>query len=344
MKPPRSVCIVMLSALGDAVHVLPVVTALKRAWPDTRISWVIQPLPKVLASTHPDVDEFIVFERRRGLRGARSFFDFRTAVSGRRFDLVLGLQVYFKAGVLTGLIAADRKLGFDRARARDLNWMFTTERIAAHPWQHVQDQYFEFLEHLDVPSGPVEWQLELTTEEKRARDSFYQQYERPVAAVVLGTSKPQKNWAPDRYATLLDGLYTDHGVRSVVVGGPSETEAKAFAEMSSAMSQPPDNQLGRDLRRLIALIDGADFVISPDTGPLHISRALDTPVVGLYGYTNPKRYGPYRKYEDLVVDGYRLSPDEEYPPTPVYRDGMARITPDAVREKVEVVLTQTGRT
>ena len=110
--------------------------------------------------------------------------------------------------------------------------------------------------------------------------------------------------------------------------------------MSGAMSHPPENQLGRDLRRLIALIDGADFVISPDTGPLHISCALDTPVVGLYGYTNPKRYGPYRKYEDLVVDGYALSPDEDYPPTPVYRDGMGRITVDAVQEKVERALRQ----
>ena len=101
MTPPKSVCIVMLSALGDAVHVLPVVTALKRAWPTTSISWVIQPLPHVLASTHPDVDEFIVFDRQRGVQGLRSYANIQQRLAGRHFDLVLGLQVYFKAGVIT---------------------------------------------------------------------------------------------------------------------------------------------------------------------------------------------------------------------------------------------------
>ncbi len=329
----------MLSALGDAVHVLPIVSALKRAWPHTRISWVIQPLPRVLASSHPDVDEFIEFKRRRGIRGAASFLEVRSALAGRQFDLVLALQVYFKAGVITGMISSDRKLGFDRARARDLNWLFTTERIAAHPWQHVQDQYFEFLAHLGVEALPVEWQLRLTPQEERTRDEFYQGRERPVAAVVVGTSKAEKNWAPAKYAELIDAMAHDHGVDAVVVGGPSAVERDAFQQIQAQTSASPVNALGNDLRRLIALLDGADFVISPDTGPLHIARALDTPVVGLYGYTNPKRYGPYRKYGDLVVDGYRVSPDEDYPATPEYRNGMPRVTVDAVEQSVERVLS-----
>lgn len=330
----------MLSALGDAVHVLPVVTALKRAWPTTSISWVIQPLPHVLASTHPDVDEFIVFDRQRGVQGLRSYANIQQRLAGRHFDLVLGLQVYFKAGVITGLISADRKLGFDRARARDLNWMFTTERIPAHPWQHVQDQYFEFLKHLDVSPDPVEWQLRLTDAEAGVRDDFYSGRDRPVAAIVLGTSKPEKNWSPEKYARLVDALHSNHGVDAVVVGGPSDTERDAFATIEATASTTPKNALGPNLRTLIALLDGADFVISPDTGPLHIARALETPVVGLYGYTNPKRYGPYKKYEDLVVDGYGVSPDEDYPATPEYRDGMGRIMVGDVEEKVAVALSR----
>lgn len=338
MSPPQSVCIVMLSALGDAVHVLPVVTALKRAWPDTHISWVIQPLPRVLASTHPDVDEFIVFDRQRGLDGVRSLANLKTRLNGRHFDLVLGLQVYMKAGVITGMISADRKLGFDRKRARDLNWMFTTEQIPPHPWQHVQDQYFEFLHYLEVDPSPVEWQLALTPAEVDVRNDFYAHRDRPVAAMVLGTSKPEKNWPADKYARLVDALHSDHGVDTVVVGGPSDLEREAFATIEDSAGATPENALGPNLRKLVALVDGADFVISPDTGPLHIARALETPVIGLYGYTNPKRYGPYKKYEDLVVDGYRTSPDEDYPATPEYRDGMKRISLEDVQAKVDVAL------
>ena len=119
-QPPREICIVMLSAIGDAVHVLPVVNALKRSWPESRITWVIQPVPHRLVAGHPAVDEFVVFPRRRGPGAWRSFATLRRALRDRRFDLLLGLQVYLKAGLVTALADADVKLGFDRARARDM--------------------------------------------------------------------------------------------------------------------------------------------------------------------------------------------------------------------------------
>src|SRR5689334_19280231 len=103
IDPPASIAIVMLSALGDAVHVLPVANALKRAWPQTRITWIIQPVPYLLAADHPAIDEFIIFHRKRGLRGMQSFADLKRKIAGRHFDLVLNLQVYMKAGIITGM-------------------------------------------------------------------------------------------------------------------------------------------------------------------------------------------------------------------------------------------------
>src|SRR5690606_19693134 len=153
---PREVAIVMLSALGDAVHVLPVVNALKRAWPDTRITWVIQPVPHQLVQGHENVDEFILFRRRRGAQAWRSYSELSRTLGDRRFDLLINLQVYLKARLITALMKADVKLGFDRRRARDMNWLFTTHRIPAGPTRHVQDQYFEFLEHLGIDPEPVE--------------------------------------------------------------------------------------------------------------------------------------------------------------------------------------------
>lgn len=336
--PPREICVVMLSAIGDAVQVLPVVTALRRTWPEARITWVVQPLSHALARNHPAVDDFVVFRRRRGLRGWEGFAEIARDLRERRFDLLLGLQVYFKAGLITYLATSDVKLGFDRRRARDMNWLFTTHRIPPHPYQHIQDQYFEFLEALGIDPHPVRWDITLTPEEERARSDFFAELDRPACAVVVGTSKREKNWTADGYARVLEVVERRHGLVPVLVGGPSAVEREMADAVLAGTAAHPVDALGDDLRRLVYLLSGSALVISPDTGPLHIARALDVPVVGLYGYTNPKRSGPYRKYTDLVVDGYARTPGEDYPVSMEYRDGMKRVTLEAVLEKVQLAM------
>jgi heptosyltransferase I len=339
-EPPREIAIVMLSALGDAVHVLPVVNALKRKWPEARITWVIQPVPYQLVRNHEAVDDFIVFQRRRGMRAVESYRELRRALQGRHFDLVINLQVYLKAGLITALTPARIKLGFDRKRARDLNWLFTNRRIPARSMQHVQDQYFEFIEHLGIDPEPVEWRIRLSPEERAAQSQFFEPLGR-TCAIVVGTSKPAKNWAPDRYARVIEALESEFGLRAVLVGSSSAVETDIAERILQSTRVRPINALGNDLRRLVYLLDGASLVISPDTGPLHIARALDKPVIGLFGYTNPKRYGPYRKYTDLIVDGYARTPGEDYPFSMKYReDGMARVTVAAVLAKVRLAMTK----
>jgi heptosyltransferase I len=338
--PPREIAIVMLSALGDAVHVLPVVNALKRKWPESRITWVIQPVPYELVANHEAVDDFIIFHRRRGHRALKSYADLRRAFRGRRYDLLINLQVYLKAGLITGLAPAKIKLGFDRKRARDANWLFTNRRIPARPMQHVQDQYFEFIEYLGVDPHPVEWKIRLTPEERAQQSAFFEPLGK-TCAIVIGTSKPAKNWAPNRYARVIEALESEFGFRTILVGGPSAFERDLAERIRQTSRVKPINTLGNDIRKLVYLLDGASMVISPDTGPLHIARALDKPVIGLYGYTNPKRYGPYGKYTDLLVDGYALHPAEKYPFSMEYRqDGMSRVTVGAVLDKVRLAMTK----
>jgi heptosyltransferase I len=337
--PPREIAIVMLSALGDAVHVLPVANALKRAYPAARLTWIVQPAAYRLARNHPAVDSFVLFHPRRGLGAWRSFRDVARALRPRRFDLLLDLQVYLKAGLITALASASVKLGFDRARARDLNWLFTTHRIPAHAAGHVQDQYFEFLEVLGVDPHPVEWGLALAPDEREQQRAFLEGLGAPVCAVVVGTSRPQKNWSPERYARLLEVLESDYGFRCVLVGGPGRAEKEAANRVVSLTRAHPVDALGDDVRRLLWILAGSALVISPDTGPLHMARALDVPVVGLFGYTNPRRHGPYRKYEELVVDGYARYPGEAYPISMERRGrGMERVTLEAVLEKVDLAV------
>ena len=114
---PDNICIVMMSAVGDAVHVLPVINALKRVNPRTRITWVLQPGPATLVRGHRSVDDIIIFNRSAGLA---AFTNVRQELAKRRFDLVINLQVYFKAGIVTAMTGAPVRLGFDRARARDM--------------------------------------------------------------------------------------------------------------------------------------------------------------------------------------------------------------------------------
>ncbi|MEP6832938.1 MAG: glycosyltransferase family 9 protein [Gemmatimonas sp.] len=309
--------IVMMSAVGDVVHVLPIVHALKTFNPEMKLTWVLQPGPATLVHGHPLVDDIVLFNRSGGLK---EFLNVRTELSTRPLDVVLGLQVYFKAGLITGFTRAPVKLGFDRARARDANWLFTTHRIPPHEGQHVQDQYFEFLTALGVPFGAPQWTLGPWNADERAwQTAFMQQFDRPIAPIVVATSKAAKDWAPERWAQVCHVLWHDYGLQPVLVGGRSEREIRAEA---SILRDAPmaHSALGSGLRKLSAIFDNAALVLSPDTGPLHMAVALRTPVISLMGYTNPKRVGPYDFSKDLMIDAYG-NPGEDYPLDMTYREG-----------------------
>ncbi len=325
----------MMSAVGDTVHVLPVLHALKRANPAMKVTWILQPGPAMLVRGHALVDEIILFDRSKGWRG---YLEVREQLKSRRFDLVLDLQVYFKANIICSFVNAPVKLGFDFARARDLNWLFTTHRIPPHAMQHVQDQYLEFCEYLGAPTSPVEWNLGPWNDQERAwQRDFYAQFDRPVVPIVVATSKAQKDWVPERWAEVCDALHGDFGLQPVLVGGRSPREENAERIIMEKARIKPFSNLGNGgLRGLVGVLDKAALVLSLDTGPLHITVALDRPVIALMGYSNPKRVGPYRKFGDLAIDAYG-EPGEDYPITMEnHPDRMARITVQDVLDKVEV--------
>jgi heptosyltransferase I len=328
----RRIGIVMMSAIGDAVHVLPVVTALKRRDPSARITWVLQPGPASLVRGHPAVDEIVPFDRSHTWR---SLAGVRRAFAARPVDLLIDLQVYIKAGLVTALAGAPVKVGFDRARARDLNWLFTTRRIPPHAPQHVQDQYLEFLAALDVPAEPLAWDLGPWPEERERQRALIAPLGEGLATLVIGASHAEKEWPVERWVGLVDALEERWGLTPVLAGGTSPRERAAEHEILARARHRPASTLGVPLRDLVALLDASALVVSLDTGPLHMAVALDRPVIALMGYNNPKRVGPYRKYHDLLVDAYG-DPGEDYPITVAHRRGrMVRIQVDDVLRKVE---------
>jgi len=329
----NSVCIVMMSAVGDAVHVLPVINAIKRQHPMAGITWVLQPGPASLVRGHPNVSEIITFDRTRGLR---AFADVRRDLVQRRFDLLIDLQVYFKAGLVTAMSRAPVRLGFDRARARDLNWLFTNQRIPAGPVKHVQDQYFEFLSALGIPHHPVTWNLGPWPSELDWQREWVSKIERPFAAIVVGSSKPAKDWIPERWAAVCDILEKTYDVQPVLVGGDSKRETESAARITALAAKPPINALGSGLRHLVSILDASSLVIAPDTGPLHMAVALDRPVISLIGYSDPRRTGPYRQFSDLIIDAYH-EPGEKSPVSMKTRTGrMQKIQVSDVESRLEI--------
>jgi heptosyltransferase I len=332
-SPFDRICIVMLSAVGDAVHVLPVINAFKREYPMAYITWVIQPGPAQLVRGHPAIDEIIEVDPRRGPRALATY---RMGLRGRQFDLLLDLQVAFKAGLVTALTPATVKLGFDRARAHDLNWLFTSARIPPHQRGHVQDQYFEFLAALRIPAEPVGWYLgPWGHEEKAWQQSFFAQFERPVASLVIGAGNRDREWMPERWAALADALSSQYDLEPVMVGGLTEREQATAHEIQMLARYPVRNALGSGLRRLVAILDGSALVVSLDTGPMHIAVALDRPVVSLMANADPRRTGPYRKFEDLAVDAFREPSDGDAVVWKRRRGRMPRITVDDVLARVK---------
>lgn len=335
MDDGARICVTLLTGLGDVVHGLPVVNALKRDDPDRRITWVVEPMPAPLLEGHPAIDDVVVYRKKRGVAGVRELWG---ALRGRDFDLAINLNIYFKSVWPTMLSGAPIRLGFDRERSRDMVWLFHNRRLPTRPRQHTQDMFLEFLAMLGVPAEPLEWRITLTQEERAQQASFFDALgrDRPVVSLVPATANPKKDWLADGFAQLVDALEHDFGFRTLLVGGPSEREAAIAADIEAKASVAPARALGDGIRRLVWLLEGSDLVVAPDTGPVHIARALGVPVIGLYGHTNPWRVGPYRWCQDLWVDAYT---DLGAAPDPSAWDPkhgrMERITVDDVLERVE---------
>jgi heptosyltransferase I len=330
------IVIVMMSAVGDAIHVLPVVTALKRHAPGVHVTWILQGAPAALVAGHPAVDEIVRFDPRGGTRAYRALG--RELRRRGPFDLCLALQVYFKANLATALVPARVKLGFDRARARDANWLFTTHRIPPRARQHVQDQYFEFLDALGVPHEPVTWDLGPWPHERAAQRAWLADVARPPLALTLASSTPDRDWPVDRMAALSDAIVERHGLQPVLVGGRSERELAAEAAFRAAARHQPLSTLGASFRDMIGIIDASALLVTPNTAPMHVAVTVGTPVLSLHGALDPNRTGPYHRYRDLVLDAYH-EPDD--PPGAVLqarRAGhrVARLTVDDALAKVDV--------
>lgn len=329
------ICIVLLTGIGDVVHGLPVANALKDSDPHRRITWVAEPAPAQVLREHPSVDHVIVFHKKEGFRGVeRLRNDFRR----RRFDLTLNMQRHFKGVFPTVFSGAPVRVGLDRDKVREGVWRFSNRQIEPGPWAHTQDMLLRFLDPLGISRpDPLEWRITFSVAERIRQATFFDRLpDAPVVGLVLGSNVVSKEWPAERYADLADALADRYGATVLLVGGPAK-RARGAADLIRDRSRTvPISTLADDVRQMMWTVDGCDLLVSPDSGPLHLAHALGVPVVGLYGFTNPARVGPYDRFRDLVVDAYH--DDGEAPDsarTRVRGGRMDRITVPEVLERVE---------
>jgi heptosyltransferase I len=302
-QPPASLCIVRLSAIGDTCHAVPVVRAIQDAWPGTRLTWIIGKTEHSLLWDLEGV-EFVVLDKSRGLGG---YMAARRALAGRRFDALLHMHASARANLASLLVRADVRVGFDRARARDQQWLFTNVRLPARRARHVMDGLFEFAELIGVrqPQQP-RWDIPVGADDVAAIAPHFASG-KPSLVISPCTGqrfRNYRNWRADWYAQVADYAAQHYGAQVLLTGGNTPIEQRYAEEIAAAARCQPKNLIGTtSLKQLLAILQRASVVLCPDSGPAHMATAMGTPVVGLYATSNRQRTGPYFS-QHLVVDKY----------------------------------------
>jgi heptosyltransferase I len=285
---PASICLLRTSAIGDVTHVVPLVRTLQAKLPDTALTWIVGKLEQRLVGDLPGV-EFVVFDKGKGWEGIQAV---RKALSGRRFDALLQMQVALRSNVLSLAVKAQRRIGYDRARAKDLHGLFVNQRIPARSGEHVLDALGSFIEPLGLKQTEVRWDIPIP-DEAHAWAAEQLPGDTPTLLVSPTSSHERRNWRPERYAAVMDHA-ARRGMRVVLVGGPSPGERSMADAVLAATASRPQDLTGKDtLKRFMALLTRSQMILTPDSGPMHMANTVGLKVLGLHAASNPNRSGPY---------------------------------------------------
>lgn len=303
--PPQKICILRLSALGDVTHVVPVVRAIQKQWPDTEITWICGKLEsKLLAAV--DGVRFIEFDKKQGWR---AYTDLYRRLRHERFDILLHMQVAMRANLASLCVRSPLRLGWDRQRSRDLHQLFINRRVPAANSQHQVQGFLSFARSMGIGVDQPVWDFPVTDDGL----AFARQYVDPARKTLLispCSSHVLRNWNAEGYAIVADYAIDQLGMQVILSGGPSQIELQMAAQIESKVSHALSNLVGKDtLQQLVGLLAAVDVVMSPDTGPAHIANALGTPVIGLYACTWSRRSGPYNSLQ-YCVDKFELAAEK----------------------------------
>ncbi|WP_095497722.1 glycosyltransferase family 9 protein [Paraferrimonas haliotis] len=298
---PQSICILRLSAIGDVIHANAMASELKRQYPNCQLTWIIGKVEYQLMK-HCQGIEFIVFDKGQGWRAYKQL---AKDLKGRRFDLLLHMQLALRATIASTLIKAKRRIGFDKARVKEGQQLVTNETIQAQQHAHVADGFMAFLAAIEQRSDVLPatgWDIPVPEADKRAAQALLKA-DKPYFAICAAASKAERNWTTEGYAAIAD-LAISKGYQVVLCGSPAEPERNLAKSIQAHSNNHFDDLVGKTtLPQLLHLLGQVDVVMAPDTGPLHMAVSQGTAAIGLYAHSNPLRTGPYR-FRELTVSVY----------------------------------------
>jgi heptosyltransferase I len=298
VKPKRRrIGLIRLSAIGDVCHAVATVQAIQRHAPEDEITWIIGRTEAALISDLPGIN-FIIFDKKLGLTGFRNVLK----AIPEPFDVLLHMQVSFRANLLAVVVPAKVKWGFPTHLSKELHGLAVNRRAAMPGKPHVLEGFQHFAYALGVPPFEPTWAIPIPQEDHLWVGERLAQHQ-PYAVIAPSASNPERNWLIDRYVALAEHLQT-RGYAVVLTASPAEAEIMLAQEIAASASCNVINLAGQtSLKQLLAVVAKAGLVIAPDSGTAHMAVTQNTPTIGLYAHSNPQRTGPYQ-YQSLTIDAY----------------------------------------
>jgi len=331
---PRKILIVLHGSIGDVTRALPLAKLVRQGFPRASLSWSVEPAAYPLLRGNPAIDEIILFDRNHWWR---SFIPFLAAVRARRFELVLDLQRHLKSGIISWVSGAPQRLGFHPADSKEGNGYFNNLHIARCGEGIAKlDHYLRFAEYLGIPCAPVEWDFALTADEMASVDRHLAQTSSAYAVLFVGTRWPSKQWFAKQITECAKMLQAEHDLDVLLLGGAQDRKLAQQA-LAGATFRVVDLTGRTSLREAVGIIQRAKLAVGPDTGLMHIAAAVGTPVISLWGATDPARTGPFG-FGNLVIRGQAPCVPCHKKDCPIGRVCMQSITNAMIAAKVVVAL------
>lgn len=335
-----SILIILMGSLGDVVRGLCLVAHIKNDLPGSRVTWLVEPKWAELVSLHPQIDKMVVFNRPKGILAV---WDLYKKLAQEQFDITLDLQRHFKSGFFSLLSSAKRRIGFNRRNTKEFNWLFNNEQIDFFSDELPKlRHYLKFTEYLGL-SEPTSLEFGFSSLDLKATaPSIVAEISDPFIAVVMGSSWESKDWFFEGYYRLVKNIIFS-GKRQVVLIGDGSKVTSAATLSKKIDSSRLINLVGKtSLPELAAVLKAAAVGVGPDSGPGHLSAAVGTPYVSLFGPTSPKRVAPFGSEHLVVQSGVRCAPCYKKRCPGLDRLCMRRVSVEAVEKKLSKALAMRG--
>lgn len=337
------VLIIKLSSIGDVVHTLPALDSLRKGFEKkgvkARIDWLVEEAASTLLKDHPMIDNLIVV-KRGWLRNYSENKSTSALLAKEGYDMVIDFQGLLKSGVWVHLSQGKKRLGF--SNARELSHFFLNDKLPAYDIEkHAVERYLELAAHAGGESGAVRFPMDAAKAKKSVEAKLKEAGIKDGFFVLVPRARwATKMWSDEKFADLARRVMKKTSLPAVLAGGPEDRVG--LEAMREKIGEKAVNMAGlTDLKELWAMASLSRFVVTVDSGPMHIAAASGAPVVALFGPTAPWRTGPYGKGHAVVRKGLECSPCfRKKCPEPRCMDG---ITVDDVMAAVEAVLKDRGK-